>query len=381
MAKPVNRKLIGGFVVLAVAIMAASVIIFGSGEFFKRKNEYVAYFEGSVMGLNIGAPVLFSGVPIGQVKNIVLRSEVREAKFYTAVFVETYPERIQFIADGEDPMNMRVRSPKLIEAGLRARLATVSLITGQLGIELDFFPGTPVVLRKHKLDEKYLEIPTIPSTLAKLGKALEKLDLEGLGARLESILAGADRVMNNPDIPAGLHEFKGAMQDARGLLQNANTKVNTLTDNLNRTIDDADKLVRNVDDQVKPLSEKAQKALDDADKLVRDVDDQVKPLSASLQATLSDAQKAIDLASKDFHAVAGDAEKLLKDLDSQIVPVLDQVRNTLVNVDNLIGEDSDTRYKLNQALDALAAASKSVGSLMDYLEQHPEALLQGKGGK
>jgi paraquat-inducible protein B len=171
------------------------------------------------------------------------------------------------------------------------------------------------------------------------------------------------------------------MQDARGLLQNANAKVNTLTDNLNRTIDDADKLVRNVDGQVKPLSEKAQKAIDDADTLVRNVDDQVKPLSASLQATLSDVQKAIDLASKDFHAISGDAEKLLKGLDSHIVPVLDQARSTLVNVDNFIGEDSDTRYKLNQALDALAAASKSVGSLMDYLEQHPEALLQGKGGK
>jgi len=381
MAKQVNRKLIGGFVVIAVGIMAASVIIFGSGEFFKTKYEFVLYFEGSVMGLNIGSPVVFRGVPVGQVKNIILRSEVRENKYQTAVFIEVYPERLQIIADGADAANLQERSPKLIEAGLRARLVTVSLITGQLGIELDLFPGTPVVLRKHKLDEKYMEIPTIPSTLAKMGKALEKLDLEALVARVESILAGADRLINSPDIPAGIHEFKGAMQDARGLLQNANAKVNTLTDNLNRTIDDADKLVRNVDDQVKPLSDKAQKALDDADKLVRNVDDQVKPLSASLQATLSDAQKAIDLASKDFHAISGDAEKLLKGLDGQIVPLLDQARNTLVNVDNLIGEDSDTRYKLNQALDAIAAASKSVGSLMDYLEQHPEALLQGKGGK
>jgi paraquat-inducible protein B len=356
MAKPVNRKLIGGFVVIAVGIMAASVIIFGSGEFFKKKNEFVLYFEGSVMGLNVGSPVLFTGVPIGQVKNIILRSEVRESNFQTAVFIETYPERVQLIVDGGGAMNLQERGPKLIEKGLRAQLTTVSLITGQLGIQLDFFPGTPAVFRKSKLDEKYIEIPTTPSTLARLGKALEKLDLEALEAHLESILSGADRVINSPDISAGIHEFKGAMQDARALLQNTNTKVSTLTDNLNRTIDDADTLVRNVDGQVKPLSE-------------------------SVQATLSDAQKAIDLASQDFHAISGDAEKVLKDLDSHIVPLLDQARNTLVNVDDFIGEDSDTRYKLNQALDSIAAASKSVGSLMDYLEQHPEALLRGKGGK
>jgi len=241
---------------------------------------------------------------------------------------------------------------------------SVSLITGQLGIQADLFPGTPIVLRKNKLDEKYIEIPTIPSTLAKLGKAMEKLDLDAMEAHLESILASADRLMNSPDIPAGIHEFKGAMQDARALLQNANAKVNTL-----------------VDDQVKPLSEKAQKAIDDADKLVRDVDDQVKPLSESTQATLSDAQKAINLASQDFHALSGDAAKVLKDLDSHIVPMLDQARNTLVNVDNFIGEDADTRYKLNQALDAITAASNSLGSLMDYLEKHPESLLRGKGGK
>jgi paraquat-inducible protein B len=374
MAKPVNRKLIGGFVVLAVGIMAASVVIFGSGQYFKKTEEYVLYFEEPVKGLNIGAPALFRGVQVGQVKNIILRAEVKEFKFHTAVFIEVYPERFEFVGAGTEILDPKRRVPILIERGLRAQLVSLSLITGQLGIQVDFYPGTPAVSRKVAMDAKYTEIPTIPSTLAQLEKGMEKLDVEELGAHLKSILAAADRLVNSPDLTAGIHEFKGAMQDARGLLQNANAKVNTLTDNLNG--------------QVRPLSEsmqatlsKAQKAIDDADKLVRDVDDQVKPLSGSVQATLSDAQKAIDLASQDFHALSGDAEKVLKDLDSHIVPMLDQARNTLVNVDNFIGEDSDTRYKLNQALDAIAAASKSLGSLMDYLQQHPEGLLKGKGGK
>lgn len=364
MAKPVNRKLIGGFVVLAVGIMAASVVIFGSGQFFRAKHEFVVYFEESVKGLNVGAPVLFRGVQIGQVETIILRNYVKDRKYTIPVIVEVYPQRLQFVGDGvaiESTLAERIHA--LVESGLRAQLITLSLITGQLAIEVDMHPGTPAVMRKSELEKKYIEVPTIPSTLARLGKELEELDVKELGAHLQSTLAGADRLINSPDLTAGIHEFKGVMQDARGLLQNANAKVNTLTDNLNRTIEDADKLVRNVDGQVKPLSEKAQKAIDDADTLVRNVDDQVKPLSESMQATLSDAQKAIDVASKDLHAV------------------LNQAQNTLVSVDNLIGEDSDTRYKLNQALGAIAAASNSLGSLTDYLEEHPEALLRGKGGK
>ena len=63
MAKQANRMMIGGFVVLAVAILAASLVVFGSGKFFKKTNKYVLYFDESIKGLNVGAPVLFQGVP------------------------------------------------------------------------------------------------------------------------------------------------------------------------------------------------------------------------------------------------------------------------------------------------------------------------------
>ena len=74
MAKQANRKLIGGFVLIAVAIFAASVVIFGSGEFFRKKHEYVLYFDESVEGLNVGAPVLFKGVQVGSVENVIIRA-------------------------------------------------------------------------------------------------------------------------------------------------------------------------------------------------------------------------------------------------------------------------------------------------------------------
>ena len=76
MAKQANRMMIGGFVVLAVIIMAASLVVFGSGKFFKKTNKYVMYFDESVKGLSVGAPVLFQGVQIGSVTSIILQVDL-----------------------------------------------------------------------------------------------------------------------------------------------------------------------------------------------------------------------------------------------------------------------------------------------------------------
>ena len=56
MAKQANKTAVGLFVVGAVALLVAALIIFGGGKFFQETNQYVAFFEGSVKGLNPGAP-------------------------------------------------------------------------------------------------------------------------------------------------------------------------------------------------------------------------------------------------------------------------------------------------------------------------------------
>ncbi|MEJ2477293.1 MAG: MlaD family protein [Desulfobacterales bacterium] len=72
MAKQANRMMIGGFVVAAVVLLAASLVVFGSGKFFKKTVKYILYFDGSVKGLSVGAPVLFQGVQIGSVASITI---------------------------------------------------------------------------------------------------------------------------------------------------------------------------------------------------------------------------------------------------------------------------------------------------------------------
>ena len=77
MSKPVNKKLIGIFVVVAIGLVVAAVLVLGSGKFFKQYNRVVMYFDGSVKGLAIGAPVDFRGVKIGTVAEIKMIEDGR----------------------------------------------------------------------------------------------------------------------------------------------------------------------------------------------------------------------------------------------------------------------------------------------------------------
>jgi len=316
MAKQANRKMIGAFVVIAVGILAVSIIIFGSGDLFKDKTEYVLYFEGSVKGLNIGSPVLYRGVRLGVVKNIVIRSYLKDLKSYIPVFIEVYPDKLDVIAQGEDMTGLEKRIPKLIEMGLRARLVIQSMVTGQLLVELDMHPGTPANLKN--LDNNYKEIPTIPSTITRLEKSFEKLDLADINTQVISILASIDRILNNPDIEASLLEIKNFLRDARGL-------------------------VNSVDKEVKPLVNKAQSTLGNVDKLARDVETKVDPMSKSFTEALKSADSA------------------------------------LKSINDLVDKRSSTRADLENTLKELSGAARSLRILAEYLERHPDALIKGKG--
>lgn len=72
MSKQASKTLIGAFVLGALGLVVAGLFVFGSGKLFRKVEKAVMYFEGSVQGLQIGAPVMFRGVQIGHVTNIVM---------------------------------------------------------------------------------------------------------------------------------------------------------------------------------------------------------------------------------------------------------------------------------------------------------------------
>jgi paraquat-inducible protein B len=278
--------MIGGFVVLAVIIMAASLIVFGSGQFLKKTVKCVMYFDESVKGLSVGAPVLFQGVQIGSVISMVLQVDPVKMKTQIPVIIEYEPEKFQLGEEGQKtPRDPRKSIPRLIEKGLRAQLAMQSYITGQLVIQLDFYPAKPVTLKS--IEKSYIEIPTIPSTSAKLAEALEKLDIEGLTKKIESILAGADRFVNNPDLSASIRGLNETLRDARKLLTRVDRQVDPVVNDLKKTVKDFGKLAANIDAQVEGLATgfdktmaKARGFLSEDSPLIVDLENTLKEISA-----------------------------------------------------------------------------------------------------
>ena len=135
-----NPKLIGGFVIAGIGLVVAATLIFGSFTLFQPTNRFVVFFQGTVDGLKVGSAVLFRGVPLGQVEEVGIRYDPTDKSFEIPVIIRIRPG---VIAKYSPPSTLRMAGlEQLIDEGLRARLETSSLVTGQQVVQLNFFPGT-----------------------------------------------------------------------------------------------------------------------------------------------------------------------------------------------------------------------------------------------
>src|SRR5450631_581933 len=143
MNKKFNKTMIGIFVIGALVLLMVAIVVFGSGDLFKKTNKFVLYFDGSVKGLSIGAPVKFRGVSIGSVKDISLIYDSKAETITLPVIVEIQQDRIQ----GAPSFGELGGAQKMIALGLRGNLEVQSFLTGQLMISFDFYPDRPAKLR------------------------------------------------------------------------------------------------------------------------------------------------------------------------------------------------------------------------------------------
>ena len=93
--KRANPAVIGGFVVGAIALIVIGLLAFGGAGWFIQSNTYIAYFPGSVKGLQVGAPVDFRGVKIGQVTEIRVLFNPQDVSARIPVIMELDPTQIQ----------------------------------------------------------------------------------------------------------------------------------------------------------------------------------------------------------------------------------------------------------------------------------------------
>ncbi len=320
-----NTKLLGLFVVGGIFLLVVGVLVFGSGQFFKQTWSRVAYFTEPLDGLSEGAPVRFRGVKIGTVTKIVLDFNLKDLKMTTPVYLQIDPDR--FVVSGGDLESgtEKKRVGALIKKGLRAQVSLDSLVTGQKVVDLVMRPKTKATLVGDQSRVK--EIPTIPSetaeiksTFTKLLDHLGKLNIAQINKGIMTVLTGAGKLVDNPEIPEIIH-------------------------NVNLAVPDARRLVNNVNGEVDPLANSFRGAADKA------------------TGTLRKADGAVNEVRKTFVAAQGTEQKANRLLDS---------------ANSLIKPGARAHFELIEMMQEVTAAARAVRGLANTLQRDPESMLFGK---
>ncbi len=213
---------------------------------FARKIQFVMYFTGSVRGLSAGAPVEFRGIRIGQVIDIRMEFDSENNSFRIPVLVEIEPDRI-IQRDTTSTVSPEQTLTTLVEKGLRGRLQTGSLLTGQLFVEFNMYPGSELVLVADA-SMAYPELPTIPGAFEAISQSLsdmvskiETIDIEGLGNNILGILEGTNNLINKPQQEATVTDLQGSLRALRGIMQNVEEA------DLEQTINAATRVLQNLE--------------------------------------------------------------------------------------------------------------------------------------
>ena len=375
MVNKISPTGIGAFVVGAIVCMVAGVLLFGGGTFFTEKLPYVLFFDSSVEGLNVGAPVVFRGVQVGQVTAISALADPQTYDIRIRVQIEIVRGVIKVGEESQRFKDQTQAVERLIQKGARATLRMQSFVTGLLYVALDFFPDTPIRLLGQ--DPTVHELPTIPSDMDQLKSSvqqamaeLRKLPLETILNEVLVVLKRANTLLEAPEIKQALVALRDVMVDTRQLVADAQHQVGSLGPKLAGTADVASKAL-----------ETLRVTLLDAQKLVRDVDGQVAPLAGGAKETLTSAKETLTSAKEALTAARsalGQAQKSLVTLTEAATPVLKQADRTLAGTAALTGPDSAVLNDLSRTLRALDEAARSIRALAGALERNPEMLIRGR---
>ncbi len=105
-----NATAVGAFVLGAIAIAIGVIVVFGSGMLNRDAKRYVIFFDGSLEGLSVGAPVKYRGVQVGSVVDIQALYEMERTTVAIPVVIELHDRAVRGIEDGRKTLDVLVRT-------------------------------------------------------------------------------------------------------------------------------------------------------------------------------------------------------------------------------------------------------------------------------
>ena len=333
-----TKTFIGAFVLGALALLVAFILLLGSGSLGSKNPTFVLYFNTSLKGLIQGSPVYFKGIRIGKVNSIQIRPQLHSARFQTPVVIEIERNTATILLEGgkegeffenTDALN------KLIFNGLRAKLGITSILTGQLCVELDIMKNAvPVDLAQL---QPYKGSPEIPTQLSSLDAALNTLE--------------------NMPIQEILYDVMDSVKNMSAQLQKVD--FSGLVDSLKATSN----AVRTQVEGFGPLRQHAGKTLDS-----------YIGLADSVQKDFNDTMRRMNVALADVRRMSADTSEAMNEARD----AMKEVRSTAQSAGEFFSEDSAPVLEFSQTMLALRKAAQSLSDLATLLEIKPNSLIFGR---
>ena len=315
---------VGGFILGGLAIVVAAILFFGGGETFTPKTKAVVYFQDSVGGLEVGAPVTFRGVAVGSVSRVALLLDPATLTARIAVYLQLEPNRVTLVGKSAQLPMLR----QVVDAGLRARLVPQSLVTGQMLVDLDLSPETPAHFVGPKEDD-VTEIPAAQSDLQQLRQQLSHAPV-------------------------------------------ADTVAQAL-----RTLTAFEKLADRIDGEIGPLVASAHDVLDSTGRVMDNANVTIAHLGPELSSDLDDAHRLVLDARQQLGARGEDVNQTLSNADK----TLQAARGLIASADSLVALRSQSRGDIDATLRDLAATTNSLRDFAQSIERDPSLLLRGRSSR
>ena len=210
---------------------------------YTRKVRFLLHFPGAIQNLKRGTEVRMQGMRIGQVADVHIEFDAAVDRVSVPVVIEIEPDRVKLRHEMVDARNFEQRAnatfDRFVARGLRARLDTGNLITGQKIVNLDFFPGVPKMKMIH--GGEFPEIPTIPSDDLDTVVASAK-DLLG---NLQVTSTNLNGILSSPEVMRSVRALDSSLANLDHITRDASDAgVGPLITSLRVAADSADSALK-----------------------------------------------------------------------------------------------------------------------------------------
>lgn len=210
---------------------------------YTQRIPFLIHLKGSAQGLSPGASVRMFGIYVGEVTDVHMEYDDATQTMSVPVTFEVEPQRVKMI-NSKTPPDVRFEERSydafatFVARGLKARLGSGNLLTGQKIISLDFLPGDG---KAHLITGgAYPEIPTVAST--DVDSVVQSAN--GLLKSLQSTSASLNRTITAPEVKHSLVSLDHTLANLDHVTHEASAQAGPLLENLRAVSKSADDTLR-----------------------------------------------------------------------------------------------------------------------------------------